>query len=131
MKNSRTTLRFARLAALALPIALVGCEWLGDRDSSSDPVVAESYGFDLVPTTREIAAGEMVTIATRSRNLIGRDTRVEWSATGGKIESDQSGSVARVTFDEPGAYTIRARLFVDGRPLEQDSVDIRVRPLRP
>jgi hypothetical protein len=75
-------------------------------------------------------AGDTVTLTTRSQNLLGKDAKVEWTTTGGKIDGEDRGRIARAKFDKPGTYTVTGRLYVDGKLYDEDSVNILVRAVR-
>jgi len=77
-----------------------------------------------------ILAGEVVTLTTRSENTLGRDAGVKWTSTGGDIKTEDNGRIARVTFPNPGTYTVTGRLELDGQGTRTDSVDVRVREVR-
>jgi len=125
----------AMLKRLALPIALVGALALGAtgcRDSrpSGQPSGPDaSIGLKLEPTARTITAGEVVTVAARTENLLGRDAEIRWLAPGGDVRTEQNGRIARVRFDQPGTYTITAQLFADGREVRRDQTTVRVNSL--
>ena len=123
------------LKRLALPIALAGALMLGaagcrDTRPSGQPSGPDaSIGLKLEPTARTITAGEVVTVAARTENLLGRDASIKWLAPGGEIKTEQNGRIARVRFDQPGTYTVTAQLFVDDREIRRDQVTVRVNPL--
>ncbi len=80
-------------------------------------------------SSREIVAGEIVTLTARTKDTYGRDAQVKWSSTAGKLQTEQDGRVARVRFDETGTYTVKATLWVDGREVESDMIEVRVKPV--
>ncbi|MDX2133000.1 MAG: hypothetical protein SFY69_13205 [Planctomycetota bacterium] len=80
-------------------------------------------------SSREVIAGELVTFIARSRDTYGRETEIRWRSTAGDIQTDQDGRVARVKFDQPGTYSVSAVLIFDGREVERDTIEVRVRPL--
>jgi predicted nucleic acid-binding Zn-ribbon protein len=109
------------LAVLALA---PGCQ-------SKAPVTDHrDIAFEIRPSTREIVAGEIVTLTTRSENLLGRDATIEWRTTGGKLTTEDNNRIARVRIDEPGTYTIGARLIMNGREVMTDDTTVTVRPVR-
>jgi len=74
--------------------------------------------------------GDTTTLTVMSKNTLGHDAQVQWDATGGKLTTEDNGRIARVQFDKPGVYTVNAKLLIDGRVYDQDSVTIEARPLR-
>jgi hypothetical protein len=93
------------------------------------PTAQRRVRFWLEPSQTEIFGNEELTVTSHSTNTVGRDTDVEWHVSGGDIEPLQGGRIARVTFRDPGTYTIIGTLFVEGEELETESVHIRVKPL--
>ena len=91
---------------------------------------AEPIEFSIQPSARSVVAGEVVTVTTRSANAIGRNTAVDWAATGGDLTTEQNKRIARVRFDQPGTYTVSAVLRVDNNVAMSDAVDITVKPLQ-
>lgn len=122
------------LNRLALTIALAGTLTLGAAGCYTHPSGQASgpdasIGLKLEPTARTITAGEVVTVAARTENLLGRDADIKWLAPGGDVRTEQNGRIARVRFDQPGTYTITAQLFADGREVRRDQATVRVNPL--
>lgn len=109
----------AGIAALALPAAC----------TNNEPAEQRNVMMSVETSSREILAGEIVTLTARTENTLGRDAVVKWSSNGGEIKTEDKGGTARVTFKKPGMYTVTARLFVDDRVMREDSVDIRVKPV--
>ncbi len=98
------------------------------RTSSSDPTVSR-VGFTLEPSTRDLIAGETVTIFARTFDTYGRDPEITWTSTAGKVTTEQRGRVARVKLDQPGTCIVTATLTADGREIKRESVEIRVKPM--
>jgi len=113
-------------STLALVLIGIGCD---SMKSSSTGTNQPKVGFALEPSTREILAGETVTITARTQDTLGRDAEVKWSTTSGKLTTEQNGRIARVKFDEPGTYTVNGMLMVNGREVRREMTEIRVRPL--
>ncbi|HPO92637.1 MAG TPA: hypothetical protein PL072_04110 [Phycisphaerales bacterium] len=109
------------LAAAALGIG--GCNSNQTHDGSTPATVR------IEASQREIVAGEIVTLIARTKDTYGRDAEVRWSSTAGKLSTEQDGRVARIRFDDVGTYTVKATLWVDGREVESDMVEVRVRPV--
>jgi hypothetical protein len=111
---------------VALPVVgTVGCE------TSRNSVVADSNaGLDIEASSNSIVSGETVTLVARTYDTYGRDADVEWNTTAGDLKTEQSGRIARVTFDEIGTYTVSATLRVDGRDIARDMVEVRVRSIQ-
>jgi len=102
--------------------ALTGCANFGTTTS-------DSAHLEIQATSNSIYEGEIVTVTTRSVNTLGTDADIEWSATGGKLDSEQNGRVARAKFDKPGTFIITAKLKIDGRVVDTDQVEVNVRQL--
>lgn len=121
---------------MTLPRALLTACLLGSAaflpscGSSTTVAERENVGFWIQSSDSDIVAGELVTVSANSRNTLGKKPSVKWSSTGGDVSTESDGRVARVKFNEPGAYTVTARLELDGVAVDEDSVDIKVRPLR-
>jgi len=110
-------------AALALG---TGCQ---DNNSSSDSNPS-NIRFSVAASNSDIVVGDTVTFTTRSENTLGRDARVKWTSTGGELDTDEGGRIARATFNAPGTYTVTGRLEIDGQATRTDSVDVRVKSVR-
>ena len=106
---------------------------LGACESSSRP--AKSFSESDHPTVsirasaKEIVVGEIVTFAARTQDTYGRDAQLRWSSTAGELKLEQDGRVARGFSNETGAYTVKAVLNVDGREVDSDMAEVRVRPV--
>jgi len=74
--------------------------------------------------------GDTVTFQATTRDTYGRDAEVKWFTTATKLSTDENGRVARVRFEEPGTYSVRASLLIDGREFMSDSAEVRVKPLK-
>ncbi len=120
------TVRRACAWCLALGLGVAGCE----TGSRYETTPSESrVGLDLKPSTTSLLVGEIVTVTARVNDIYGRDAKLEWTSTAGDLDTEQEGRVARVKFNEPGTYTVSAKLMVDGREVQHDYVEIRVKPL--
>jgi hypothetical protein len=120
----RVALRLALCGAVALGAA--GCRTTPSGEPSGPDA---NIGLRLEPTSRTITQGEVVTVAARTENLLGRDAELKWLAPGGDLRVEQNGRIARVRYDEPGTYTITAQLFADGREVRRDKTTVHVNPL--
>jgi len=120
MHRTAAPLYLAVAGLLAFPLAL-GCQ------SDRSHVVGEEVGFWIDASDTDIVEGELVTLTAHDRNTVGREAKVEWKTTAGEVETEENGRVARVSFDEPGTYTVTGRLVLDGQIVREDSVDIEVR----
>lgn len=103
-------------------LTLSACE-TGGQTASTQPTIS------LTPSNRNILAGEVVTVTTQTRNTLGRDSEIQWQSSGGDLTTSRDGRIARVQFNEPGQYKIRANLMVNGQPVQTREVTIQVRPL--
>lgn len=120
-------LRLSVIPCIALALAMSACN-TSSRTSASDPTVSR-VGFSLEPSTRDLVAGETVTIFARSYDTYGREPEITWSSSAGKITTEQNGRIARVRLDEPGTFTVTAVLTADGQEIKRETVEIRVKPL--
>jgi hypothetical protein len=121
------------LACTCLGLALLaGCNSGGNGEEthySTKPVAQSKPQINLTSSNREIGAGDTTTLVVNSRNTLGRNAQVEWTSSGGKLETEDNGQTARVRFPDPGVFTVTARLIVDGAETDRDSITINVRPL--
>ncbi len=81
-------------------------------------------------STSDATVGDTVTFQATTHDTYGRDAEVQWTTTAGKLSTDQNGRVARVRFEQPGIYSVRSVLLVDGREVDSDMEEVRVRPLK-
>jgi hypothetical protein len=117
-------------AILAVCLAAMGVGFGCSNNRADEPLANTRPQISLVSSNREIAVGDTTTLTVNSRNTLGRDARVEWTTTGGDLQTADSDRVARLMFEQPGMYTVTASLLVDGREVDRESVNINVRPLR-
>ena len=110
-------------------VALAGCNnnrTVSTTTSRTEEAVVQKPSISLRGPGRDLLVGDTATFFVDSKNTYGRDARVKWSTTAGKLSTDKGDSVARVRFDETGVYTIKATLEVDGNPVQTEAVDVRV-----
>jgi hypothetical protein len=112
---------------MAGALAVQGCDPNMDTD---DGFADNKPEIHLTTSDRSMVTGEVITVAAKTSNVIGKDAEIEWEAPGGRIDVQDDGQIARVRFDEPGTKEIAANLFVDGKLLRRDAVTVQVRPLR-
>lgn len=105
---------------LGLGLALGACEGRGSG------VSARELMFDIEPSRSTVLVGENVTILAYSEGTLGRDTQLEWDASGGELFTEDNGRTARVYFDEPGTYVVQSNLILDGRLARSASTTIEV-----
>jgi hypothetical protein len=113
--------------ALAL-LAAVTCLTSGCA-STDGHAETRSASLAIDATSRSIYEGEIVTVTTRSNNTLGTDASIEWTTTGGELDTEENGRIARIKFDRPGRYMVMAKLKVDGNVVDTDHVEIAVREL--
>lgn len=115
-------------AALAMVVSttagLSGCQSSARAGTVGEPE------FNISKSKDEALAGEIITFTTRSKNLAGRQSEIEWRTTGGELTTEENGRIARVRFDREGTYTVSARLSLDGEVVETDSVSVEISPVR-
>lgn len=117
------------LAMVAIAALMAGDGMLTGCTTSRNGTLGEPE-FNISSSNRNALVGEIITFTTRSKNLAGRESHIEWRTSGGDLTTEQNSRVARVKFDRPGKYTVSARLFVEGEAVETDSVSVDIRPMR-
>src|ERR1051325_10348049 len=90
-----TPLRHACLVATILALGAGAACNSSSRSSSSDRAVSR-VDLTLEPSTRDLLVGETVTITARNQDTYGRDSQINWTATAGKLSSEQNGRIARL-----------------------------------
>lgn len=80
--------------------------------------------------SREAFVGETVTFVARPEDTDEHDAAIKWTSTGGHVDTEQDGRIARVRFNEPGTYSVRATFEMDGRPIKSEIVEVRVKPVQ-
>jgi hypothetical protein len=114
---------FRAPAALVVVLAaFTGCANMGTTTTNSAKLSTEA-------TSHHIYEGEITTIVTRSMNTLGTDADIEWSTTGGKLDTEQNGRIARVKFDKPGTFIITAKLKIKGQIVDTEQEEIQVSQL--
>ena len=117
-------------AALSL-VALSGCNTSGSSTTSrTEEASARKPGISVSGPGRDLIVGDTATFMASTANTYGRDAKIRWTSTAGSVSTDQGGSVARVRFDESGVYTVKATLEIEGSPVQTESVDVRVNPIK-
>jgi hypothetical protein len=115
----------AALLGAGVAGGLGGCEGMGRALGSGD----DAPSMDVRASTRSLVAGEIATFTLSTRDTYGRDVRAVWESSGGDLTTDEGGRVARVRFAEPGEYLVTAKLFEGEREVDQETVNVRVRPV--
>jgi hypothetical protein len=105
---------------------LTGCP----PERRTDPVRATEPTLTLMPTASTVYEGEVVSVMTRTQNLLGREADIQWATTGGELTTEDNDRIARVRFDRAGTYVVSAQLFVNGELRQTDTVTVNVRPIR-
>jgi len=128
--NSKILTRAAVLPAVVLfSLAAVGCNEHSSYSDNPDRR-ATTTSLSIEPSSREIVSGETVTFSAHTTDTYGRDADINWSSTAGDLKREENGRIARVTFKDVGTYTVKAALVVDGKTVQTDMVEIRVKPIR-
>jgi len=117
----------AAFSKLALLLLIAGCLVLGCGDRTM--VGDRAAGMTIRASATRIFSGETVTLFANTRNTLGKDARIDWHSSGGKLSPEENGQRARVMFDEPGTYRVDATLIVDGHEVTRDFVTIVVKAL--
>jgi plastocyanin len=108
---------------------LEGCSSNGGN-SRTEASAVQKPSITVTGPNRELMAGDTATFMANSMNTYGRDVKIKWMTTAGKLTTDEGGRVARVRFDEAGTYTVKAMLDVDGTTSQTEAVDVRVLPVK-
>jgi len=110
------------------PVMIVfGCLLLGCGDKTMVGNTREDMSVRASAT--RVFVGDTVTLVPTTRNVLGKDARIDWHSSSGKLSTAEDGRLARVVFDTPGTYRVDATLIVDGREVKRDFVTIDVKPL--
>lgn len=112
--------------AVASAAAFFGSACAHNRSESASASSAQP-DIHIEASNRDVVVGDTVTISTRIENAYGRDASIKWRTTGGTLSTENSDTIAHVTFKKTGTYTVTARVSVKDRESREDSVDIRVR----
>jgi hypothetical protein len=115
------------IALIAGILALSG--GCADDQYNEDEAIGKAT-IDIEGASREALVGDTVTFIARSEDTYGRDAAIKWTSTGGDVDTEQDGRIARVKFNEPGTYSVRATLEVDGHPIKSDIVEVRVKAVQ-
>lgn len=127
---------FKGAAALGLAAALVavaGCQYDdSEREARRSALTVSPYEnvkLSVEPSRREAIVGEVITLTAQTENLLGRNATIQWTAPAGDLRTQEDGRIARVIFEEPGTYSVTARLFIDEFEVRRDTETITVRPV--
>ena len=106
-------------------VATVGCTTTTytRADDATDLTVTAS--------STKVLVNETVTFFPRTENTLGRNAKLTWTSTGGKLTTKDPGPIAQVTFDKPGTYSVDGVLSVDGKEVKRATTVITVSPLQP
>lgn len=116
--------------SMAMGVAvLTGCATNGGN-SRTEASATNKPSISITAPSRDLLVGDTATFVVNSMNTYGRDAKVKWTSTGGKITTEDSGQSAKIRFDETGTYTVKATLELDGNPIQTEAVDVRVRPVK-
>ncbi len=129
--------RTAAALALAAMFVAPGCSTYDEDEYRSNGVTVhhEEYAPDKVSihlesAPREVIVGDTVTFIAHTTDTFGRNVKVNWSSTAGEVQTDEGGRIARVKFNDAGTYSVKATLELDGRPVQSDMAEVRVRPAK-
>lgn len=127
MKYHKTLTLMATAASL---LALGACSSSGTSNSRTEASATQKASISVTAPSRELLVGDTATFIANSMNTYGRDAKIKWTTTAGKLSTEDSGRVAHVRFDEAGAYTVKATLELDGNPVQTEAVDVHVRSVK-
>jgi plastocyanin len=108
-------------------VILAGCLVLGCGDKTN--VGDTSPNMSMRTSADRVFVGDTITMTANTRNVLGKDARVDWHAAAGRVSTADDGRVARVVFDSPGTYTVSATLIVNGREVKREEKRVEVKPL--
>lgn len=131
--RSLTLIRGTAVAGLATAMLVAGGCRYDDRPAGARELAVSPYddvNLRVEASRRTALVGETVTFKARTENLLGRDAEVQWMSPGGELNVQEEGRIARVSFDEPGVYSVTARLLVEGFEVRRSSETVTVRPVR-
>lgn len=114
----RSSLAFAAMLALGL----TAC---ANNNSYSD--TPKNASIHIEASSRELIVGDTATFIARTQDTYGRSAKVNWSSTAGTLTTQDDGRVARVKFSDAGTYSVKATLTVDGKEIQTDLVEVRVK----
>ncbi|MBY0308432.1 MAG: hypothetical protein K2Q09_06795 [Phycisphaerales bacterium] len=124
-------MKYALLAAVAGTLLLGACGTDNSvKSSRTEASVAQRPSLSITAPSRDLLAGDTATFMANTVNTYGRDAKVRWTVTGGRLTTEENGRIARVRFDDTGTYTVKAMLDIDGNPVQTEAVDVRVRPVK-
>ena len=114
--------KVAPVILIAGCLLLLGC---GDKTAVGDT----QPGMTVSASATRVFVGDTVTLVPKTQNVLGKDARIDWHSSSGKLSTAEEGRLARVVFDAPGTYRVDATLIVDGHELKRDTVTIDVKAL--
>ncbi|MBC7771971.1 MAG: hypothetical protein H7210_05715 [Pyrinomonadaceae bacterium] len=110
---------------VGLALGLTGCA----NNNSTYSDTPKNASVHIEAASRDLLVGDTATFIARTQDTYGRDAKVAWSSTAGTLTTQDDGRVARVKFTEVGTYSVKATLSVDGKEVQTDLVEVRVKPL--
>ena len=123
MNTANYRIKAGILSLIALfTFGFTGCNSMtGDYGTSPDIVKVS-----VKPSRHSCLVGENVTFLTKTQNVLGHKAELKWTSTGGKLDVEGTGRVARVWFDKPGVYSVDVNLSLDGVSRSHDTTTIEV-----
>jgi len=109
------------------PLFVFGCLLLGCGDKTM--VGDTGPGLSIRASADRVFVGETVTIVAKTKNTLGKDSRVDWHSSTGDLKTAEEGRRAQIAFNAAGSYRVDATLIVDGHEVGHDAVTIDVKPL--
>lgn len=113
----------AVLGLLVVLAAVAGCE------SGPETVDVLQPALNLSTRHDSILQGETTTVFAGTSNLLGRQTKIEWTTSLGTIQPSSGGNMAQFKSDKPGTAMVTATLTADGRQI-RDRINITVNALQ-
>ncbi len=110
---------FAAALALTFAASLAGCR----GQPKYEPGSAE---LNVTASSTTPVAGDTVTLSAQTENVYGRSPKIRWEVPGARVQTQERGRVARVTFRNPGEYVATAYLKLNDGTELQDSTTIQV-----
>jgi hypothetical protein len=117
------------VATLGLTLAaLAGCS----QTRTVDDREAGTMGLTVWQSAKKVNVNETVTFEATDKNTLGRNAKLNWEATGGKLWStDSSNRVVQVQYMTPGVYSVTATLTADNQQPMRETRTVDVRPITP
>lgn len=93
---------------------------------------ASTVELSVWQSAKKINVNEAVTFEATEANTLGRNAKLTWEATGGKIwPTDATNRIVQVQYTTPGVYSVIARLTAENQQPVSETRTVTVQPLTP